>query len=372
MANPEPSNILRRMTRATAEDRDVRGVSPARALRVALARTAAQLWDLPLSVTAVRKQLVDHGEVTGALRSDALMVLLDGPEGARGGMALDRALVASLIEVQTIGSVLRVDLSEREPTPTDAAMIAPWLDEALERSDVALGQDANDEGMSNRWAIGYRFGALAEDARALALVLDATEFHLLRLQIDVADGARSGEMTLVLPAEKTYDPVTDEDPPENNAQSFLSVPAEITVFAARKTLTLSEASKLAPGDVLPIDELLLKAAELRAVDGNLLGTARLGQLNGHWAIKLEGEAPASTTAVPEGTSADMSQKGDFERYDLPEGTTSAMDMSDVSAMPSVALTEPIQIGQGTDAFMDPGTGLPPDLPPPSSGVVPVE
>jgi flagellar motor switch protein FliM len=292
MADEQADNILHKMARVPKKHGDGRTMTPARSLRLGLERTSAQLWDLAVKVSGARKQELGLEDLEENLPEDALMILLDGPDGMRGGAALDRALVAALIEVQTIGAVQKSDPSDRTPTPTDAAMIAPWIDGALERSDVALCQDGDEVRVEpgSDWAIGYRFGALAEDARSLSLVMDSPDFHIMKLQIQIDGGARSGTLALVLPTISEPSQNTDSNAKgeDQDSKPFLSVAAEISVVASRLTLTLAEAGQLKPGDVLTIDNPELTAAEMRAIDGTLIGTAKLGQLNRHWAIRLHG------------------------------------------------------------------------------------
>lgn len=218
-------------------------MSPARALRLGLARAAAQLHDLPLQVTAVQRSCLAQDDIAAACDSGMLLALLDGPEGARGAIGLDPALVAALIEVQVMGAVGTRAPEARALTPTDAAMVAPWLDAALERVDQALAEAAVDP--PDRWLTGYRFGAMAEDAAALALALDAARFHLLRLTVDVALGRRIGTLLLALPAAP---PVAEARPEAavSAAESFLHVPADLRVIAGRLSLPLSRAAGSRP------------------------------------------------------------------------------------------------------------------------------
>lgn len=291
MADTNAKNLLRDLASAARRDQETRIMSPARALRLGLARAAAQLLELPLQVRDVTSADVSLDALADALPGDMLLVLLDGPDGARGAVGLDRALVASLIEVQTMGTVSSMEVSDRRLTPTDAAMMAPWLDAALEKVDVALAQNPPSlGGKDHGWIVGYRFGAMAEDARALVLALDSPDFHLLRLKIDVALGRRTGDMVLLLPAAP---PVETSGPasPAAPRETFLAVPAELRVIAARLSLPLDRAGALRPGDVVPLGTLMFDAAELRAVDGKLAGKARLGRLGEHWAVRFAGALP---------------------------------------------------------------------------------
>lgn len=260
-------------------------MSPARGLRLGLARAAASVLELPLQVTDLKITDVSLDALTGVLPDDMLLALLDGPDGARGAVGLDRAVVAALIEVQTMGAVGTLPVSERRLTPTDAAMVAPWLDAALERVDVSLSRETPPVGGKDAsWMVGYRFGAMAEEPRALTLALDSPGFHMVRATVDVALGRRTGEILLLLPAAKSPEVPSKKAGPVPQ-ETFLSVPAELQVIAARLRLPLDRAGALKPGQILPLDGLL-EEAELRAVDGTLAGLARLGRLGDHWAVRL--------------------------------------------------------------------------------------
>ncbi len=278
-------------------------MSPVRALRLGLARAAAQLLELPLQVTELKLSELGIDDLADTLPGDMLLALLDGPEGARGAVALDRALVASLIEVQTIGAVTTLAVTERKLTPTDAAMVAPWLDSALDRVDAALGKEAaTDEG---GWLTGFRFGAMAADPRALSLALEASGFHQLRLTVDVALGRRTGSMILLLPAAKPHEK-PDPEARKGPQEAFLAVPAELSVIAARLSLPLSEAGALKPGDVVPLGGLLMEKAELRTLDGQLAGRAHLGRLGDHWAVRFR-SADAGAVAPPVGAPVPLAE-----------------------------------------------------------------
>ena len=108
-------------------------MSPAKALRRALARTADVLWDLPLVTQGVSQEILDQDGCLDLLVPGTLLILLDGPGGGIGLVSVDRQLMTGLIEVQTISQVTRVPIEDRPLTPTDAAMMAPLIDGGLAR-----------------------------------------------------------------------------------------------------------------------------------------------------------------------------------------------------------------------------------------------
>jgi len=69
MADQQTASVIRRKTRAAREGADSRVISPVRALRLALARAAETLLDLPLVVATVEQRRVEAAEVEAALRT---------------------------------------------------------------------------------------------------------------------------------------------------------------------------------------------------------------------------------------------------------------------------------------------------------------
>ena len=101
-------------------------MSPSKALRRALSRTADVLWDLALVTHGVEQAHLDQDGVVAALGGDALLILLDGPDGVPGVARIERPVMTGLIEVQTILQVTQMPVEERPLTQTDAAMMAPF------------------------------------------------------------------------------------------------------------------------------------------------------------------------------------------------------------------------------------------------------
>lgn len=341
MAATQANNLLRQKASTARKERESREMTPARALRLALARTAGALWELPLDARGADQSVIGLEDLGSHMSDDMMLLLLDGPDGARGAAAIDRKIVAAMVEVQTIGTISPREPPEREPTPTDAALIAPWLDGALERADVTLRGGDEEAGAAadpaHDWMIGYRFGAMAENLRALSLTLDAPDLHCLAFDLDVGVGMRSGAFVLLMP--KTLPkPVAEqgaaEVDPTRIRETMEAIPADLQVIAGRLSLTLAQATALKPGDCLPVEELLFARAELRAPDGGCYGTARLGKLDGKWAVRL----------------------GDTDQLD-----TGRPKMIDAEPMPHAAAGDLPPVTT-PDPIPEPGSDIPPAMP----------
>ncbi|WP_375691012.1 hypothetical protein [Pseudooceanicola sp. LIPI14-2-Ac024] len=203
MAQETSNAVLRRKTNAAREVWQARAMSPAKAWKLAFARAADELMDLAVAVSKVEEDEPTADEMLEALEEGDLLVLLDGPDGAIGVAALAFPVVAGLVEMMTMGRVLTGTVEPRKPTRTDAAMIAPLLDQTFENlAELLQGQD------DGAILPGYRFGVMLENPRMVGLAIEATEFQRFRMQMDVA-GARDGRITLALPVRDDAD-IPDE------------------------------------------------------------------------------------------------------------------------------------------------------------------
>jgi flagellar motor switch/type III secretory pathway protein FliN len=277
-----------------------------KALRRSLARSAADLCDLPLAVLAARQANRTPEELPEHLSDKHLLVVLDGPNGRIGAATLDAALVTALIQKQTIGQVMGKAPSERHYTPTDAAMTAEFLETALKKV-VAMLEGQSDQAIFS----GYRFGAQVEDVRSLALGLEAEDYRVLSMTVDLAIGAMQGELNLILP----------EPTPEELGHGGASGPslgrnmgamrAELSAVLCKMRVPANEFTGLKVGDVLPLDQAFLYETDLLAVGGQSIAQGRLGQLNGSRAVrlnqprtKLVGDMDAGDMAFSDGVGAD--------------------------------------------------------------------
>lgn len=186
------NSILGRMATAGREVRQARTMSLAKALRLTLAKVADALMELPIAVIGAVVEKVDGEAIEAHLNDTALLLLLDGPNGRTGAAMFDPIVVGGLIQQQTMGAVLPDTGVKRAMTRTDAAICAPLVDKLLEDAGPIL-DEADDAALLR----GVRFGAKSDDARTLAMALDAQDYTLIRLTVDMARGERQGEIVLI-------------------------------------------------------------------------------------------------------------------------------------------------------------------------------
>jgi flagellar motor switch protein FliM len=278
-------------------------MSPTKALRRALSRTADVLWDLALVTQDVTLDMVDQDGLIATLGAKDLLILLDGPDGALGIAAIDREILTGIVEVQTIQQVSQMPVDEdRVLTQTDAAMAAPLLDGTLTRLTENLSGHSLEQQVE-----GYRFGAMLEDARTTGLLLDAASYRAFRAEMDLALGRRKGTITFFLPerkAKKTKDPEQQtQQGPGPHEDVLGNVPTRLDAILSRIVLPLSKADAMQVGDVIPLAPDALDNVEVAAGRGNIVARGRLGQAHGMRAVRLnwpKAQAlPAADTPVAE-------------------------------------------------------------------------
>lgn len=293
-ADGSPSVLERKLAAAGAAERGT-GRSALRALRLALARTAKALYDLPLAVIGAKQSRSDHDNIARFLADDRLLVLLDGAQGLAGAASLDGPCVAALIQQQTMGRVTGTAMAERAFTGTDAALAEPLIETLLSRA-----ADLSDDPQDRRCLSGFRFGARVKNVRSLALALEADRFRVFELSVDIAEGAMQGAICLLLPD-------LPEDPDESGKkggkkapqgpsmeQAFGVMRADLTATICRLRLPLDQLTSMQPGDVLPLMRERLEETELVTIDGTSVAAGRLGQVNGLRALRLN-----ETTVLPD-------------------------------------------------------------------------
>lgn len=290
MDETDRSDVLRRKARIGREEHQARVMSPQRAMRLGMARAADDLFDLPLSVSAVQLETAGQTETLKAFRDTDLLMVLDGPEGAIGAASVEMPILAGLIEMQTMGHLLSVAPEPRAPTQTDAALMAPLLDASLEGFVENLADSPEAQ-----WGDGVRFGARVESARMLSLLLEAPDFHLFRLDIALGEGARVGGLVIALPVPVSA-PIEAQAHGDGNSPgarevrmgqgALLAAEAPLTAVLHRIRMPLARVSELAPGDRLLIPRDALSDTRLEAGKESAMRKCRLGQINGFRAVRL--------------------------------------------------------------------------------------
>jgi flagellar motor switch protein FliM len=299
MSEGTGNTVIHRKARVAREEYQARAMSPAKALRLALATSADQMFDLPLVVTALEQVELSQTALRREFDGGGLLMLLDGPGGACGGVRIDLALLTALIEVQTTGRVTGRAPSDRPVTRTDAAIAAPLIDAALTGAEALLGEDTPDH-----WAIGYRFGVMMEDPRAMTLALHAPAFHVFRLYVEAGEVAQAGAITVLLPVPaqvkaKVRDAKQAGDPQHTLEQSAMDAPVSLQAVLGRIRLPLARVCALEVGEDLIFSMDRPMEIRLEVSQKHTVALGRLGQVNGARAVRLSPAGPPALDAAPD-------------------------------------------------------------------------
>ncbi|MEM0947311.1 MAG: hypothetical protein AAGK37_07890 [Pseudomonadota bacterium] len=288
MPTASAPSVLRQMLRPAPNAVSGAAVTDARAWRMSLPRASEQAAGLVAAVSGLEMTETDLDGVLANWDMFALSMGLAGPAAARGLVLADAELRAGLIEVQTLGRVLRQAAELRPATAVDAAMVGHVVDAWIAGFEAAVGADHG----------GWRSGEPIGDVRAAKMAVDDGEYRVLDLVISLGDGARTGRLQLVTPFGAAV--AAAETPPRDPREAFEHVEAELHAVLYRKTVPLRWLSDLEPGVLLEIPAEALAAVELEDTDGRFVRFARLGKSQGQRALRLvEGspERPAPTHTV---------------------------------------------------------------------------
>jgi flagellar motor switch protein FliM len=258
--------------------------------------------------------LADVGRMTSERRTPAellelcpehgLIAVLEGPAEGLGILVLSPPVLAGMIEVQMMGRVSSHPVMSRKPTRTDAAMVAGFIDRALEDLELALAEDADLV-----WAGGFRYASFLDDPRPLGLLLDDTPLRVLSAEVSLSNGAKSGPVLLALPADgRGPRPVrlAQQDPAAASEAAFAQALADQVMAAQsqlhavlhRVTIPLSAVMGLKPGDLMPLPMAAIDRILVEGLDGRQLATGRLGQNRGMRAVRLVPASAGGAEAIP--------------------------------------------------------------------------
>lgn len=271
------------------------------ALRVAFGRMAAQCQGLDATVTAVETRSAALAELLDLMETGMFLAVLEGPGEGMGLVMACPMVLAGIVEAQTTGRVEATAPPKRKPTRTDAALMSPMVDTFLR-----LVEQRCDELPQSGLVSGYVYGSYLDDPRPLGMMLDDGVFQVIHLRVSLGFGAKEGDWFLILP-----DPAQDSARPavassemdaERDWQDRLSVAVqgsavEVSAVLGRVQITLSDALRLRPGDIVKLPEAALETLSLESINHDPLGIGRLGQARGQRAVRLTADPGVLTDAM---------------------------------------------------------------------------
>lgn len=276
-----------------------------RAWRLSFARAANAAMALMVDVGRVTSDRRTPAELLELCPERGLIAVLEGPEEGLGLLVLSPPVLSGMIEMQMMGRVSPAAPASRKPTRTDAAMVAGFIDRAMEELELALAEDGDLV-----WAGGFRYASFLDDPRPLGLLLDDLPLRVLSAEVSLSKGAKSGPVLLALPADgRGPRParLAPQDPAAAAGAGFAQALADQVMAAEsrlhavlhRVTIPLSAVIGLKPGDLMPLPMAAVERVVLEGLDGRRVASGKLGQNRGMRALRLLPTAQGAETVLRE-------------------------------------------------------------------------
>ncbi len=340
MTDSMHSTILRRMTGGRANDEAAETPqTSSRALRLALTKAANDTVGLVLTVTSTAEDVQQLDEMLDGLDQQLMLIGLNRADRLVGLMAVDMQLRAAVMEMQTVGQLLSALAEDRAPTGTDKMICDPVLKKFL----TALPEAMTGTRLQG-WTDDALLGERVNSARAAGLILEDDAYRTLRLNVDLGVADRQGQVLIALPLlpEPGLTPTVKEEKPDWTTlfpAAVQAAPAELDALLHQFDMPIAQARSLQVGQVIPLLGCSVNSVRLLASDGKHVVTAKLGQLGGKRAVRIE--------APP------LPQMGE-----LPNAPSGAVDNA-LGLVPAPAVTEPdIAVTPQEDLIRSPDLALP--------------
>ncbi len=273
----------------------------AAALRVAFGRMGAECRGLEAVVQDVRVRQASLAEIIDMAEPGMFLSLLEG-QGERMGLLMAcPSVLAGMVEAQATGRVSTTPPPMRKPTRTDAALLAPMIDAFLRLVEQRCA------GLPEAVLVSdFVYGSFLEDPRPLGLMLEEGAYQVHHLRVALGFGARQGDWMLILPIADTSGRNPDTQPDADQEAKDWAARLEATVTASpvqidavlcRVQISLTEALRLRPGDMLRLPEAALESLSVETIGHAALGIGRLGQARGQRAVRLTAEPGVLTDAM---------------------------------------------------------------------------
>ncbi|PID36529.1 MAG: flagellar switch protein FliM [Rhodobacterales bacterium] len=298
MLDQDNISVMRRLAGAGRPPPEIAALTAEKALRGAVAQAGEDVAALVVSAGTVARGRMTLARLPEEMPENGLLALLEGPEGRFGLLVLDPQALAALIEMQTMGRVLPRPAPPRVPTRTDAIMCADFIDRVLELLEGRVTEAALPDAPA---LTGFRYALALPDLRAVQLTLEDIPFRHFAAPLDLANGAKTGHLHLILPAELAAKPRAAAEDPERRAayqQRMMRVEAQLTAVLHRVTLPLAAVNRLEIGAQLDIPQEAIRQITLEDCHQNPVAKGRLGQAHGFQALRINPPDPPLAAVAP--------------------------------------------------------------------------
>lgn len=298
LGNMSNHQMLRRLLRQIEPLPEPAHLSPARVLALAMARAADRGLGLSLTVLGVEDACCGLDGIVDGLGGDLLRLGLTRRGDNAGVLALDPQLRAAVVEMVTLGRLRPTVAADRPSSPGDIALCVPFAERVL--GEVTRASDGNS---LSGWTDEAEVAGPLPDARTVGLMFRERTYRLVRFRLDLGVADRKGSLILILPAEQEPgdgilpDPEPDAGTGFNERfrEALLEAPAMLQAVLHRLPMPLREAENLKVGQTIPLPGVTTRSVRLEGPDGAMLAPARLGQVTGLRAVRVEWVPPLEMT-----------------------------------------------------------------------------
>ena len=275
------------LTREATATPDAEPATPMRQMRRALGRAADTAVGLSASVLGISEESFDAENLieTGP-EGGVVLGLRDGASaGLTGLFLLDQPLRSALVEMQTMGSLLPPNEDQRDVTRVDGVMSVPFARQLLlELAETGFGAGEFDPA-------AYDIGVI-DNLRTAGLVLMQGSYRCWRITIQLGGAEAQGEILIAMRPRVTAAkaPVKDTSTWSNALRDALQeAPAELDAVLTRMRLPIHKIEAFEVGQVLNLAGTTVGSVTLRGPRGEAVAMARLGQVAGKRAVRVEHE-----------------------------------------------------------------------------------
>ncbi|MCF2870297.1 FliM/FliN family flagellar motor switch protein [Octadecabacter sp. G9-8] len=270
-------------------DPDAQGPAPTpmRQMRRALGRAADKAVGLSASVLGIAEENLEAEALIESGPEDWVVIgLRDGSNpGLTGLFLINPALRSALVEMQTMGNLLAASEDERKVTRTDAVLAVPFASQLLrELADVGFGAGVLDPA-------AYDMGPM-DDLRTAGLVMTPGLYRSWRISVQLGGSERQGEMLIAMRPDVTTPIAAHDTAPEWSMAlrgAVEEAPADLEAVLARMVLPMSKIEEFEVGQVLQLAGTTVGSVSLVGPGGQKVAMARLGQVAGKRAVRVEVE-----------------------------------------------------------------------------------
>ena len=242
------------------------------------------MLDAVVGLRDLAEDTVFPDDMAEGLPDPALFIQLQG-----GGRTIAVAVacpqtVAAVIEASTMGEITARAAPERRATRTDAMLVGGFLATVLAEFGTLVGACTRPPPVD-----GYEPGPQLLDARAAQMVLADTAHLRFRAELDFALGAKTGQLVLLFPADRSAGLGPSGKPPDWSAtleNAVMSTSARLEGVLCKLKLPLARITGFQVGDSVPLTGASLDGVSMVGSDGSVVLNARLGRSGPVRAVRL--------------------------------------------------------------------------------------